>query len=187
LEDWGENTVKPTASRAYLGEGKQKAGEWCKWCKVKAMCRTLADHNIELAKHDFEDPKLLLKDQILGIYKQIPMLIDWANAVSKHMLDEALKGEKWEGYKLVEGRSSRKWQDEDAVISQLKDMEFSDDQIFKKALIGIPAVEKLMDREKFFSNISRYVIKPPGSPTLAPESDKRPALGNEQAKIDFRD
>lgn len=187
LKNWAESWVKPQAAKAYLGEGKQIAGEWCKWCKVKAMCRALADYNIELAKHEFADPQLLSKGEILGIYKQIPMLTDWANAVSAHMLDKALGGEKWEGYKLVEGRSLRKWSDEDSVISQLKKLRIPAKDIFKKTLIGIPAVEKLVDKEKFKENISPYVIKPQGSPTLVPESDRRPALGIEQAKIDFKD
>ena len=132
LIEWGQKEVKPKAAKAYQGKGVQKAGDHCKWCKVKAMCATLAAVNVKLAQHDFKDPHLLTESQVLGVYKQIPMLVDWANAVGKHLLDEAVKGKKWQGLKLVEGRSNRKWTDEkkvqEALIENLFDeKEFKED------------------------------------------------------------
>jgi len=78
------------------------------------MCSALAKQNTDLAKLDFEEPRLLTDEQLLNVYSQIPMLLTWAKAVDEHLLAEAVKGKKWEGLKVVEGKSNRKWLDEEA-------------------------------------------------------------------------
>lgn len=185
LIQWGETVVKPKAAEAYKGEGKQHAGEHCKFCKVKPMCKTLAAANMELAKHEFADPQLLTEEEVIEIFKQQPMLVDWVNSVSQYLLDEAIKGKSWPGYKLVEGRSNRKWSDEISVIQMLQNNGFKEDQIFTKNLNGITALEKAIDKKMFSDLLSNLIIKPPGKPTLVPESDKRLAFGVDQAKADF--
>ena len=186
LIEWGQKEVKPKAAKAYQGKGVQKAGDHCKWCKVKAMCATLAAVNVKLAQHDFKDPHLLTESQVLGVYKQIPMLVDWANAVGKHLLDEAVKGKKWQGLKLVEGRSNRKWTDEKKVQEALIENLFDEKEFTTTKLQGITAVEKLVGKSEFPTILSSLVIKPQGKPTLVPMTDKRPAMGVEQAKEDFK-
>lgn len=186
LISWGEKTVKPAAAKAYKGEGVQKAGDHCKWCKVKAMCATLAAKNVALAQHEFKDPHLLTEKQLLEVYKQQPMLVDWVNAVAEYLLAEALKGKQWPGYKIVEGRSQRKWVDEDKVIETLELSHDPKDFMVSK-LAGIPAIEKLLGKKDFPVLLGGMVLLPPGKPTLVPESDKRPAMGIEQARLDFKD
>ena len=186
LLDWGENQVKPKALLAYSGKGEQVAGDHCKWCKVKPMCKALASKNIELAKHEFADPHKLTDQEIIEVFKQIPMLTDWANSVSSYILDTALKGKQWEGYKLVEGRSVRKWTDEQAVLNSLND--YPKEEITSTKLNGITSIEKLLGKDKFLDILGEYVVKPQGAPTLVEEADKRPALGSVmQAKSDFKD
>jgi len=186
LNTWGEEFVKPRALLAYAGEGHQVAGSWCKFCKVKAMCKTLAAENTKLAQHDFADPNLLTDKELITIYGQLDMLVDWANSVKEFILAEALKGKQWEGYKVVEGRSNRKWVDEDKVMLTLFDALYDDTQILTKKLKGIGDIEKLVGKAEFPKLLGDLVIKPQGAPTLVPDADKRPALGSlEQAQNDF--
>lgn len=187
LIKWGENVVKPKAEKAYSGDGIQQAGEWCKWCKVKPMCATLAAKNMKLAQYDFKDPHLLTDKQLIEVFKQQPMLVDWVNAVSEHILNEALKGKIWPGYKIVEGRSMRKWLDEQKVVESLLENKFTADKFMVSKLAGIPAIEKLVGKKDFVPILGELVVQPPGKPTLVPEADKRPAMGIEQAKQDFKD
>ena len=186
LIEWGEKEVKPKAAKAYQGKGLQKAGDHCKWCKVKAMCATLAAKNVKLAQHDFKDPPLLTESQVIEVYKQQPMLVDWVNSVAKYLLDEAVKGKKWPGLKLVEGRSNRKWSDEVKVKETLTDNLFDEKDFTTTKLQGITAVEKLVGKSEFTTILGSLVIKPQGKPTLVPMSDKCPAMGIEQAKEDFK-
>jgi hypothetical protein len=186
LMAWGEKTVKPAAAKAYLGQGLQKAGDHCKWCKVKGMCATLAAKNIALARHEFKDPHLLTDKQLIEVFAQIPMLQDWANAVGEYLLAEALKGKQWPGYKIVEGRSLRKWVDEEKVVETLE-LNHDPKEFMVSKLAGIPAIEKLLGKKEFPKVLGELVIIPPGKPALVPMSDKRPAMGIEQAKLDFKD
>jgi hypothetical protein len=186
LIKWGESVAKPAAEKAYLGKGIQQAGEHCKWCKVKAMCATLAAKNVAMAKHEFSDPHLLTKEQILQVYKQTPMLVDWANSVGEYILSEALKGTQWDGYKVVEGKSQRKWLDKEKVKDALS-LNYKEEDYIISELAGIPAIETLIGKKDFKKTLGDLIVIPPGKPTLAPLSDKRPALGAEQAKEDFKD
>lgn len=188
LLHWGESEVKQKASLAYEGKGLQKAGDWCRFCKVKGMCATLASVNVKMAQYEFADPHLLTEKQLVDIYRQIPMLVDWANSVHDHMTEEAKAGKHWPGYKLVEGRSIRKWSDEKVVEELLHALNFNEKDYLKRQLEGIAKIEKLAGKEVFVKNLAPYVIKPEGAPTLVAEADPRPAINKiEQAKIDFKD
>lgn len=184
LDTWGESVVQPAAEDAYKGQGKCNPGDWCRWCKAKPICRALANHNLELAKKEFADPHTLDKGEILEAYKQSGLLVDWANSLAKYMLDEAIKGNSWDGYKLVEGRSNRRWADEQKAIYWILDQNdaIENDQVLNTKIKSITDIEKLLGK----GTVDHLLVKPPGSPTLVPESDKRPALGIEQAKLDFK-
>lgn len=187
LLDWGSTIVKPAAALAYRGEGVLRTGDHCKFCKVKALCSEMAKKNLEMAKYDFEEPYLLKDDEILEIFKTQPMFVDWVNSVSEYILGEAIKGKHWPGFKVVEGRSVRKWSDERKVIDKLMLNSMVSDFTTRK-LIGIPAFEKNMDKDLFEDQFKELIVKQPGKPTLVQESDKRPAMsGLEQARIDFAD
>jgi hypothetical protein len=115
------------------------------------------------------------------------MLQDWANAVGDYLLAEALKGKQWPGYKVVEGRSQRRWIDETQVATTLLDLKYSADKFMVSKLAGIPAIEKLVGKKEFPVVLGEHVVIPPGKPALVPASDKRPAMGIEQARLDFQD
>lgn len=185
LLDWAENTVKPKAEMAYAGEGEMNPGDHCRWCRLKAQCPALRDYNLEVAKHRFAEPKLLSDAEILEVFERIDRLTDWAKAVADYVLQEAMNGKQWPGYKLVEGRSRRKWSDEEAAIKTLREKGFTDEEILKMSLEGITKIEKLVGKKAFPDVLGPYVVKPKGKPTLAPEGDKRPALGAESAKEVF--
>lgn len=187
LIGWAEDVVKPIAVKAYKGEGRKHPGDWCKFCKVKGICKAYADKNIELAKHEFKDPHLLSVEDLAVIKSQIPMLVDWANAVDSYLLKEALLGNVIPGYKVVEGRSNRKWTNEKDVIETLTTLKYPREKFISEKLQGITTVEKLVGRANINQILGDLIIKPPGKPTLTEESDKRPAMGFEQAKLDFAD
>ena len=132
---------------------------------------------------EFADPKTLDESEIINAYEQSSLLVDWANSVSAHILKEALEGKAWPGYKLVEGRSVRKWINEETVLKALTNKGYKMDQITNTKIKGIGDIEKLITKERV-QNLG-LTVKPQGKPTLVPESDKRPAFGIERAKKDF--
>ena len=196
LEHWGETVVRPKAKLAYAGEGQQCSGDWCRWCKCKAQCATFAKQSIEAAKIEFQDeeePKniqLLTDDQMLEIYAKLTLIQMWIKAVDEHIKKEALAGKKWEGYKLVSGKSDRKWSDEEGVKTKLLEEGFESKQFINTTvkIKGIGDIEKLVGKKEFPTIMGDLVIKPAGAPTLVPNSDKRIAINSiESAKEDFRD
>lgn len=184
LRKWGQREVKPKAQKAWLGKGKQQAGDWCKWCKAKPMCATLAAKNIKLAQHEFRDPHLLTEEQLLDVFKQQPMLVDWVKAVHDYILNKAKEGKQWPGYKLVEGRSVRRWKDETEVLDILYSEGFEKEDVLTEKIKGITAIEKLVGKQNFTTLLGPQIIKPAGAPTLVPETDKRPAITGISAAIE---
>lgn len=185
LKKWAEDFVIPRAELAFKGEGEQVTGDWCKFCKAKSVCRKLAEENLEIMKHEFSDPKELSDSEILDIYKKSSKISDWLNSIAEHIFNEALNGKKWDGYKLVEGRSNRVFSDPEKVEQKLIELKFNPEDYIISKLAGIGQIEKLVGKNKIDSILGDLIIKPPGKPTLAPDYDKRPEFGTNQAKIDF--
>jgi hypothetical protein len=185
LNIWGRTTVTEKAKLAYAGEGDQCAGDWCRWCKVKPRCKALADQNLEIAKHDFADPQLMSDEELIEVFKQTPALTNWAKSIGEYLFKEALAGKTWPEHKLVTGRSNRIWSNSDEAIKILG-KSYDQDQFMNIKLKGIGDIEKLVTKKNFDTRLGSCVIKPEGKPTLVHESDKRPALGIEQAKEDFK-
>ncbi|WP_270578017.1 DUF2800 domain-containing protein [Caldibacillus thermoamylovorans] len=186
---WGENEVKPKAKMAANGEGEFVPGEHCRFCKIAATCRARAEENLKMAEYDFADPATLSNDEIAEILAKAEELQKWAKDVSDYALEQAEKhGVKFKGWKLVEGRSNRKYADEDEVAKVLLAEGFTEEQLFEKKLLTITKMEKLTGKKFFTEKLGDLVIKPPGKPTLVPESDKRPELQSaESAEADFAD
>lgn len=188
LMEWAEKYVKPRAKMAFDGEGEFCAGKHCGFCKIKPQCRAYADKQLELAKYDFKDGDFLTLDEIADILTRATEFTKWLKAVGDYSLDQALNnGVVYPGYKLVEGRSNRKYSDQDKVAEILTSNGYDEVVIHKpKELLGITAMEKAIGKKVFGTLLGEVVIKPQGKPTLAPENDKRPAWHSEDdAKKDF--
>ena len=173
LLKWVNEVLAPTAQLAYVGEGEFKAGDHCTFCKVKATCRKRAEYNLELAKYDFEMPATLDDTEIAAILEKVDEMISWENDIKDYALKQAQSGVHFEGWKIVEGRSNRKYTDEEAVAFKVKDAGFDP---YEKKLLGVTAMSTLLGKKKFEELLGGLIYKPPGKPALVPESDKRPAM-----------
>lgn len=185
LLDWSEKVLEPKAKEAYEG-GRQEPGDWCRFCKVKAKCAALAKTCVE-AYDGNPDPRLISKaDMEKTIVPMLPAFKTWLDGIEKFTLEQALSGVKYEGYKLVEGRSVRKITDPAAVMNRLDARGYDEADFLKPAeLRGITDLEKLVGKKAFGVLCGEYINKPKGKPTLVPESDKREAI--DPAQDDFKD
>ena len=170
LKSWAENVLAPTAKLAFEGEGEFCAGEHCRFCKAKAECRKRAEYNLEMAKYDFAMPPTLDNIEISAILERADELISWAGDIKEYALQKALCGEIFPVYKVVEGRSNRKYTSEDAVVKKVKEAGFDP---YEHKVLGITAMTKLLGKTKFNELLSGLIHRPQGKPTLVPESDKR--------------
>ena len=184
LRNWAENELKPKAQMAFKGEGEYCPGEWCQFCRAAVKCRARAEEKLRIAEEEFKLPPLLTDNEIELILPMLPDITKWANDISAYALEMAVsRGKEWNGYKVVEGRSVRKYADEDAVAEAAKQNGYTD--IYRKSLITLTEMQKLMGKKKFEEILGSLIIKPPGKPTLVPIADKRQAMNVSDAKNDF--
>lgn len=170
LLDWAEKVLKPAAKVAIQGEGKQVIGSWCGFCPVKAQCRAQRDAILA----DFEekpDPALLTDEEITDLIGKVDTYKSWIESVNKYVYDKAIQGHKWNGYKLVAGRSSRVITDESKIRLELLG-EFLDDEVLNIKLKGIGDLEKLLGKNVFSARFGDVIQSRPGAPKLVPESAK---------------
>ena len=170
---WAHDALVPAAKLAYDGEGDFCAGAHCRFCKLKATCRKRAEYNLALAKYDFEMPPTLEDSEVEAVLAKADTLAAWVNDIKEYALQQAIQGKKWMGWKLVEGRSNRKYTDEAAVADTVKEAGY---EPYEQKLLGITAMTGLLGKKKFEELLGSFVVKPQGKPTLAPMSDKRPAM-----------
>ena len=186
LKDWAEKELKPRAKKAYDGEGEYLPGEWCTFCRAAVKCRARAEEKLKLAQSEFKLPPLLTDSEIEEVLSKLSDLTKWANEIIAYATDAAVNhGKEWHGFKVVEGRSVRKFKDEDAVAEVAKANGYKD--IFRQSLITLTEMERLMGKSKFEKILGDLIYKPPGKPTLVPLSDKRPAMNVSNAKNEFNE
>lgn len=188
LLDWANNVVEPAAQESESDNPHTAAGDWCRWCPARAVCRTRAEANLELAKYDFQPGPLLEQAEIAEILGKVDELTKWAADIQDYALKQALAGEHYDGWKLVEGRSVRKYTDELKVAEALQKEGFDEAVLYERKLLGITAMEKLVGKKKLAEALKGLIEKPAGKPVLVPQSDKREAINSAaQAAADFSD
>ncbi len=179
LMQWAETEVRPKALLAYKGEGEFCAGEWCRFCKARYTCRKRSEYHMKLAECDFKQPDLLSDEELLDILPVAENLNNWVQDLIAYATQQAIEGKEWQGYKLVAGRSIRKYTSEAEVIKAATEAVFTD--IYKTSLLGVGDLEKRMGKKKFADVLGKYVIKPQGAPQLVPETDPRKPYNNNVA------
>ena len=186
LKKWGEEILRPRSSMALAGMGEFQAGSWCRFCKARNQCRARAEEFLKLAQMEFRQPALLADDEIAKILMVADDLSKWASDIYSFAQDQAIThGKQWEGFKLVEGRSNRKYTSDAEVIEAAKAAGYTD--IYKKSLIGVSEMERLMGKKEFSRILGRLVYKPEGKVTLVPNTDKREAINRTTAAADFQE
>lgn len=186
LRDWAENELRIKAELAFKGEGEYCPGDWCTFCRAAVRCRARAEEKLKLAQSEFRLPPLLSDAEIEEVLGKLSDITKWANDLLAYATDAAVNhGKEWSGYKVVAGRSVRKFKDEDAVAEVAKVNGYKD--IYRQSLITLTEFEKLMGKAKFNEVLGDLVYKPPGKPTLVPVSDKRPAINVSNATNDFNE
>ena len=183
LKKWATKDLVPKAQRAFKGEGEYCPGEWCIFCKAAVKCRARAEDKLRLAQSEFKMPPLLTDAEIEDVLAKLPDIKKWADEIQEYALAKALAGKEWTGFKLVEGRSVRKFTDERAVVKVANEAGYHD--IYKQTLISLTEMEKLMGKAEFSKVLGALVTKPQGKPTLVPDTDKRQAISVSNPKSEF--
>ena len=186
LLKWGDEEVRPKADLAYAGEGEFNPGEHCRFCGVKDRCRARANENMRLAALDFKAAPLLTDLEVVRVLEQIDELVKWAKDVESYAYLEAINNNKeWPGFKLVEGRRTRRYSSEEAVAEKLLEAGYGEERIYSKSLLTLTKLEKELGKKDFEEIIGSLIERPPGKLKLVPDDDKRIEVGS-SAEIEFK-
>ena len=183
---WADNEVVPKAKLAWAGEGDFVAGDHCTscFCKARYTCPARAEQSLAVAKVEFAQAvppavETLSVERIAQLLPKADMVIDWFNDLKAYSLEQATKhGNIVPGFKLVEGRSVRKYSNQDDVAAALKAAGIEEAVMYERSLLGITAMEKAIGKKVFTEMLGDLIVKPEGKPTLVLVSDKRPALAS---------
>ena len=180
LTAWGKDIVQPLATKAYSDAGEFAAGDWCKFCRARKQCKARAEHYAEFepVAEDHADPRLIDMEQ-LGIYLNVAKELEtWAKDMQDFALSSCLEGKLVPGWKAVEGRGSRIFTDQDDAFEVLRENGVPEEVLYTRVPLTLAQTEKAVGKKTFDELVGMLVEKKPGKPTLAPESDKRPAISN---------
>ncbi|MBR7927081.1 DUF2800 domain-containing protein [Aerococcaceae bacterium zg-ZUI334] len=184
LIEWAETELKEKAELAFEGKGVIEYGPWCQFSNCGVVLRARYDHHKKLERFELKSPHLLTDAEVEEVLSHVDDLTKWANEVKAYATEVAVKSCKsWSGYKLVAGRTVRKFTDEEKVAQIAKAHGY--DNIYKQSLLSMTELQKLMGKTKFETLFNTLIHKPSGAPVLVPDSDKRRAINITEAKDEF--
>lgn len=180
LLEWAEKYVKPRAKLAYKGEGEfAPSEEVCKFCRAKAQCKARADKNLKLFD-EAPDVLLLTPEDAGKILEQAGDIQSWLVDLESLVSSTLLAGQPVEGWKMVEGRSNRRFADELKVVDAMKAAGYDESLLYERKLITLTQMEKDFGKKAVAETLGELIVKPQGKPTLAPAKDKRPEFRPEE-------
>ncbi|ADH98298.1 DUF2800 domain-containing protein [Salisediminibacterium selenitireducens] len=184
LYQWADEELKPKAALAFQGKGPFCSGEWCQFCRAQVRCRAKAEEKLALASYEFVNPNLLTDEEIADVLKRIEDLASWGQKVKTYAINASInQGKQWPGFKLVAGKSQRKYRDEQAVARALHEAGHED--VYKQSLLPLTKLEKKLGRTAFQDLVGPHLTRSTTKPTLVPVSDERPESLIGTAKSDF--
>ena len=180
LYKWADEILKPGIEKIRAGSEEFHPSRHCVFCKAKPLCKALRDQNLELAKHEFRPAFLMDDSEIEEVLDKADDFVNWINSVKEFALEDAMKGKKYDHYKLVEGRSNRKYIDETKVINVVKEAGYNP---YEEKLLSVTGMQSRLGKARFEELLGNLVVKPRGKLTLVPREDKRPEVN--PAAVDF--
>lgn len=177
LNAWAEK-IKSAAELAFKGEGDFKEGDWCRFCRAKAVCRHRSDQMTALEAFGGKLPPLINDSEVGEILAKAKGLKKWAEDIEEYALTSLLAGKEIPGWKAVEGRKTRAFTDSEKAFSAVVEKGFDESLLYERKPLSLTNIEKLMGKKEFSEALSEYITVTPGKPTLAPLSDKRQPITN---------
>ena len=188
---WGAEVARPKAQAAYLGVGEFCAGEWCKFCRGKAECRARAQHysgfadymdaipegRVERAENATPDNKrhVLTDGEVADLLHLAAGLAAWYEDLQDYAREAIMSGREIPGYKVVEGKRQRSFQNLDNALEVLRQAGYEDAVLYERKPLTLAALEKLVTKKRFQELLGDQVRYSTGKPTLTTADDKRAA------------
>ncbi len=184
---WGQ-IIKPVAEIAWAGEGEFVSGEHCKFCRARSLCRARAEFNMALEEYHGMKPPLISNEEVGQILAKAQDLVKWVKDLEEYALAEILNGSEIPGWKVVEGRTSRQYVDQDTAFKALTAAGIDEAVLYERKPLTVAQVEKVLGKAEYRKLLEEpgLVKTEPGKPTLVPITDKREPIKRPSAADDFK-
>ena len=189
---WRDAKLIPAVQRILDGDQSLQDGPWCRFCPALAICPLKHELAMQAAEDAFDTgfDDMRNNDDLPpeGVAERLNLALrleDWIDKLKEHAALMIHRGEDVPGFKLVEGRSNRKWAADDAeilreLVERGKFTPKDAERFYKPPELQSPAgVEKTlkrMGRTQTQFLLNGLINKPPGKPALVMVNDPRPAL-----------
>ncbi len=190
LEEFADTVRDASWAIGLRDEALNPSPKACQWCRAKATCPALRAE--VLADFDEVVPTTADDADLGRVMTNAPLIEAWVKAVRAEVERRLLAGEPVRGYKLVQGkRGNRAWGDPAVAEESLKKMRLKHDQIYNYSLASPTAIEWVFKQgdlgPRQWAKVQDLITQAEGRPSVAPDSDKRPALVTSAAVSDFDD
>lgn len=176
--------VSRKARIAYDGSGVTMPGDWCQFCRARQQCRARADENVRLAFAAEKKPPLITNEEVGEYLEKGRFVSKWLSDLEDYALKECLAGREIPGWKAVEGRSNRKFDNLDQAFHDLQSRGISEAVLYERKPLSLSAIETMLGKKRFTEYVGSHIVKPPGKPTLVPATDKREPIRNQPSAAD---
>lgn len=177
LERWASQEVMPKAQMAWKGEGEFEVGDHCGFCRARETCRARIEQFFGAAELAPHKPPVIGWDEVGEVLRKAEGIVSWYNDLKEMTLQHILGGGEVTGWKAVEGRGSRRFEDLDKAFAALTSAGIDESILYERKPLTAAQVEKAIGKPQYRELLEGpgLVVKEPGKPTLAPVEDKRPA------------
>ena len=200
LEAWALNHAKPGAATALSMMGMtvetvtlEPGEKQCKFCNAKAVCPAVAaEVNVSTGTlataADFANLADLPSDDIWLKMLKVPLVESYCKAIRAEAERRLFAGDVNPHFKIVEGKKgNRAWTSEAEAEAAMKANKIKPDDMYTKKLVSPTQAEKNLKKTKpkAWAALQEHIVRAPGKPSVAPATDKRPALALSAISSDF--
>ena len=182
---WGNEVLRVVGKEILEGKGKFKIGDYCSYCPSLCRCKKHFQEYVNMENLVEKEPNKLTDEELVQVLEQADSVISFIESVKEYALSQMMEGKEIPNFKIVEGRSNYKFTDEEQVVSECVKAGYND--IYKKSLISVAEMKKLMGKDDFNKILGSLVTRPTGKATLAKITDKRPAMDLSTAQEEFKE
>ncbi|MEY2680658.1 MAG: hypothetical protein RL661_889 [Pseudomonadota bacterium] len=162
----------------------------CRFCPAADTCTALAEHIYASIADDFvdlDDPMPKLKTamdremdahQLAQAMASLDLITNWVKTIRKRVFEEFKNGREVPGFKVVKGkRGNRKWLDETIVWQLFQEAGIDTEEYVDVSLISPTKASKAFKGTDLWELLAEnHIFQPEGQPSIAPTTDKRPAI-----------
>ena len=147
------------------------AGEHCRYCPAEAFCA--------VKRQSVSDALLLTgahHNELVSAAAMVTEVEAWLKSMKEEMYWQMTRGVSVTGWKVVEKRATRRWDDLAALEAALKNSKLAKKTTHETKCLSPAQMEKAIKKAGVTLDLSEFIISVSSGTTIAPDDDGREAV-----------